>query len=610
MSIKMGVPNLTELKPKIAVIGVGGAGGNAVNNMIASGLEGVDFISANTDAQALTMSSAEHRIQMGVELTEGLGAGSKPEIGEAAAEEAIEEIRAQISGAHMVFVAAGMGGGTGTGAAPVIARLAREQDILTVGVVTKPFHFEGQRRMRIADAGIQDLAEQVDTLIAIPNQNLFRIANEKTTFADAFKLADQVLHSGIACVTDLILKGGLINLDFADVRTVMNEMGAAMMGTGSASGENRAMQAAEEAISNPLLDDVSLHGARGLLISIAGGDDLTLFEVDEAASRIRQEVDPEANVIVGAAFDPSLTGELRVSLVASGVGHAGAGAHPHAQQMQPRHAAQQHGQMAPGQQHENNQAPAQNQHSAPHAGRVNAPPPAGAENSGQNPDQNHGRNGVQERAPHNAPQSWQGPNDVTIEQRPPRLQTMGTAGHGLKRAGSADAGSIDAGSTDERVENFVERADDDAAQGFVPASPAQASHQGIGNGAPLGGKTMPGIEDFPVVGQKMIQGAQHGSQDEPGLRGQKKKAGFFDRLANVGRGKKGSNARSDSRSDSPAAAQRNASRPVQHGNMPAQNPQNGGNLPLRETPSHNPVNKNMPPLPGEHQGGSKRKAGR
>jgi cell division protein FtsZ len=319
MSIKHQLQALTDLRPRLTVVGVGGAGCNAINNMIAAGLQGVDFIVANTDAQALASSSAEHRIQLGVALTEGLGAGSKPEIGEAAAEEAIEDLRAQIVGSNMVFIAAGMGGGTGTGAAAVIARVARELGILTVGIVTKPFHFEGTRRMRIADIGIAEIKRYVDTLIVIPNQNLFRVANEKTTFAEAFILADQVLYSGVACIVDLIIKEGLINLDFADVRTVMSGMGTAMMGTGEASGERRAIMAAEEAIANPLLDDVSLRGARGLLLSISGGRDLTLYEVDEAASRVREEVDPEANIIVGATFDDSLGDRVRVSIVASGM---------------------------------------------------------------------------------------------------------------------------------------------------------------------------------------------------------------------------------------------------------------------------------------------------
>ena len=315
--------NFPDLRPKLTVIGVGGAGCNAVNNMIATGLTGVDFIVANTDAQALFASSTDLRIQLGAELTEGLGAGSRPEIGEAAAEEAIEDIRRHIKGSHMVFIAAGMGGGTGTGAASVIARVARELGILTVGVVTKPFLFEGARRARIAEAGVAELRNYVDTLIVIPNQNLFRIASEKTTFSEAFVMADQVLYSGVACIVDLILKEGLINLDFADVRTVMTGMGTAMMGTGEATGERRATVAAEEAIANPLLDDVSLRGAKGLLLSITGGPDLTLYEVDEAASRVRMEVDPEANIIVGATYDPSLGNRIRVSIVASGMSRAG-----------------------------------------------------------------------------------------------------------------------------------------------------------------------------------------------------------------------------------------------------------------------------------------------
>ena len=319
MSIKLQLPKMVDIKPRLTVIGVGGAGCNAVNNMIAAGLQGVEFVVANTDAQSLSASSAEHRVQLGANLTEGLGAGSRPEIGEAAAEEAIEEIRTHITGAHMVFIAAGMGGGTGTGAATVIARAAREAGVLTVGVVCKPFQFEGARRMRIAEAGVQDLRQHVDTLIVIPNQNLFRIANERTTFAEAFVLADQVLYSGVACIVELVLKEGLINLDFADVRTVMSGMGTAMMGTGEATGERRAVLAAEEAIANPLLDDVTLKGARGLLLSISGGSDMTLYEVDEAASRVRQEVDPEANIVVGATFDEQLGDRIRVSIVASGM---------------------------------------------------------------------------------------------------------------------------------------------------------------------------------------------------------------------------------------------------------------------------------------------------
>src|SRR6476619_6415326 len=322
MTINLKAPELRELKPHIMVAGIGGAGGNAVNNMIVSGLIGVEFIVANTDAQALTSSKAERIIQMGLQVTEGLGAGSQPAIGRAAAEEAIEEIRDHLVGAHMVFVTAGMGGGTGTGAAPVVARMARDMGILTVGVVTKPFQFEGQRRMKVADSGINELQKAVDTLIVIPNQNLFRVATERTTFADAFAMADQVLYSGVACITDLMVKEGLINLDFADVRSVMRGMGKAMMGTGEASGENRANRAAEAAIANPLLDDVSMKGARGLLISITGGRDLTLYELDEAATRIREEVDQDANIILGATFDESLEGIIRVSVVATGIDQA------------------------------------------------------------------------------------------------------------------------------------------------------------------------------------------------------------------------------------------------------------------------------------------------
>ena len=322
MSINLTVPddnNTPILKPKLIVIGVGGAGGNAVNNMIHAKLEGVEFVVANTDAQSLAQAETERRIQLGTKLTQGLGAGSKPEIGRAAAEEAIDDILAELDGSHMTFIAAGMGGGTGTGGAPVIARAARERGILTVGVVTKPFQFEGSHRMKQAEAGIEELEQFVDTLIVIPNQNLFRIANEKTTFADAFAMADEVLYSGVRGVTDLMVMPGLINLDFADIRTVMSEMGKAMMGTGEAEGERRALDAAEAAIANPLLDDTSMKGAKGVLINITGGMDITLFEVDEAANRIRAEVDEDVYIIVGSAFDESLKGTMRVSVVATGI---------------------------------------------------------------------------------------------------------------------------------------------------------------------------------------------------------------------------------------------------------------------------------------------------
>ena len=312
-------PEITEMRPKITVIGVGGGGGNAINNMIAEKLQGAEFIAANTDAQALAMSKASRLIQLGSHVTEGLGAGSLPEIGRAAAEESIDEIMDHLRGTHMCFVTAGMGGGTGTGAAPVIAQAARQAGILTVAVVTKPFTFEGKRRMQTANEGIERLRESADTVIVIPNQNLFRIADAKTTFADAFVIADRVLFAGVGCITDLIVKEGLINLDFADVKSVMKDMGRAMMGTGEASGEGRALRAAEAAIANPLLDEVSMKGAKGVLVSISGGLDMTLFEVDEAATRIREEVYEDADIVVGAIFDRELDGTFRVSVVATGL---------------------------------------------------------------------------------------------------------------------------------------------------------------------------------------------------------------------------------------------------------------------------------------------------
>jgi cell division protein FtsZ len=320
MSLFLQVPSQQiAMRPVITVVGVGGAGGNAVNNMISAQLEGVQFVVANTDAQALEGALTERAIQLGRTITQGLGAGATPEIGEAAAEEAAQEIMSCIEGSHMVFITAGMGGGTGTGAAPVVARMAREQGMLTVGVVTKPFQFEGAKRMRIAEQGLAELQKYVDTLIVIPNQNLFRVANEKTTFADAFRMADEVLHSGVRGVTDLMVKPGLVNLDFADIRTVMQEMGKAMMGTGEATGEKRAVEAAEAAISNPLLDDVSLKGARAALINITGGSDMTLYEVDEAANRIREEIDSDANIIFGSTFNEAMQGTIRVSVVATGI---------------------------------------------------------------------------------------------------------------------------------------------------------------------------------------------------------------------------------------------------------------------------------------------------
>ena len=319
MALNLSIPEQTDLRPRITVFGVGGAGGNAVNNMIEKNLEGADFVVANTDAQALQQSQAPSKLQLGELVTEGLGAGARPEVGSAAAEESIEAIVDQLVGAHMCFITAGMGGGTGTGAAPIIAKAAREMGVLTVGVVTKPFQFEGSKRMRQAEEGIEELQRVVDTLIIIPNQNLFRLANEKTTFTEAFALADDVLYQGVKGVTDLMVRPGIINLDFADVRSVMDEMGKAMMGTGEAEGEDRAIQAAERAINNPLLDEISLKGARGVLINVTGGEDLTLFELDEAANRIRGEVDPDANIIVGSTLDASMAGVLRVSVVATGI---------------------------------------------------------------------------------------------------------------------------------------------------------------------------------------------------------------------------------------------------------------------------------------------------
>ncbi len=323
MSINIGPPAVEELRPRITVIGVGGAGGNAITNMINAEIEGVDFIVANTDAQALNSSVAEHRIQLGADITQGLGAGARPEVGRAAAEESQAQIERALDGVHMCFIAAGMGGGTGTGAAPVIAKAARDKGVLTVGVVTKPFLFEGTRRMRAADSGIEELQKHVDTLIVIPNQNLFLVAKAETTFKEAFMMADEVLQQGVRSITDLMVMPGLINLDFADVRSVMGEMGKAMMGTGEGSGENRALEAAERAIANPLLDGVSMQGAKGVIISIIGGDDMKLLEVDEAANHIRELVDPNANIIWGSAFNPDLSGKIRVSVVATGIEQSG-----------------------------------------------------------------------------------------------------------------------------------------------------------------------------------------------------------------------------------------------------------------------------------------------
>ena len=440
MAINIKVPDLTELKPRITVFGVGGAGGNAVNNMITSGLEGVEFVVANTDAQALASSSAERRIQMGTNVTEGLGAGSKPEIGAAAAEEAIDEIKAQLAGSHMIFITAGMGGGTGTGAAPVIARCAYEEEILTVGVVTKPFQFEGKRRLETAEAGIKELEKFVDTLLVIPNQNLFRVANEKTTFADAFALADEVLNSGVACITDLMVKEGLINLDFADISTVMKGMGKAMMGTGEAVGEQRACEAAEAAISNPLLDDVCMKGARGLLISITGGNDLTLYEVDEAASRIREEVDNDANIILGATFDETLDGKIRVSVVATSI---------ESQADAPAEGVER-----------SNGSPVKNL-AASLTERIQGIETPASEDK---PDASEPKEKPEEEV-------WQGPGDVTIEKMP-SVAAQSTQASGEEKA-----------------------ADEESEAAFVPQAPSVVRRSA---------RRIPKVEDLPVVAQKEI----------------------------------------------------------------------------------------------------------
>jgi cell division protein FtsZ len=476
MGINLELPKLTELKPRIVVIGVGGAGGNAINNMIASGLTGVEYIAANTDAQALVTSSAERRIQLGVNLTEGLGAGSKPEIGEAAAEEAIDEIRNQVTGAHMVFIAAGMGGGTGTGAAAVIARAARDMGVLTVGIVTKPFQFEGSRRLRIAEGGIAELKKYVDTLIVIPNQNLFRIATEKTTFADAFVLADKVLYSGVACIVDLIVKDGLINLDFADVRTVMGGMGTAMMGTGQAAGDRRALEAAEEAITNPLLDEVSLKGAKGVLLSIIGGRDMTLYEVDEAASRVRQEVDPEANIIVGATFDEALGDKIRVAIVASGMG-----GEPQMHHMPPVRARQ------PDAASATFVPPFSTQSTSPGAATRSGPPrttppippqlPSGQSRQPATPPPLATDRSETIQRPPEPRELWRAPGDVVIEEtRVPRAHIGPNPPHGAPGGAQPPSATADP---------------------FRPAAPEEIRRPAA--------RRIPGIEEFPAVGQLEYQ---------------------------------------------------------------------------------------------------------
>jgi len=480
MTINLRVPDLTELKPRITVFGVGGAGGNAVNNMITCGLKGVEFVVANTDAQALMSATAERRIQMGANVTEGLGAGSKPEVGAAAAEEAMADIKAHLVGCHMVFITAGMGGGTGTGAAPVIARASREEGILTVGVVTKPFQFEGSRRLRAAEAGIEELQKYVDTLLVIPNQNLFRVANEKTTFADAFAMADDVLRGGVACITDLMVKEGLINLDFADVRTIMAGMGKAMMGTGEASGDRRAIEAAEAAISNPLLDDVSMKGASALLVSITGGNDLTLYEVDEAASRIRAEADPDANIIVGATFDDELDGTIRVSVVATGIGLLGTEAARPVLQAPRAPVMQERGRL-----------------SERLAGLATMP--------GGPVDLDEPSLVLAPSEMVKEPSVWRAPGNVTIEKRPAQATGM----------------ALPLGASQPKPVAAPPR-------NFQPAPPTTIRR-------PV--RRMPSMDELPVVAQNEIR-AQSGQAPVVGLAAQKKRVGFLERLASVGRAKK------------------------------------------------------------------------
>jgi cell division protein FtsZ len=500
MTIKLQLPRLTELKPRIAVMGIGGAGGNAINNMIAAGLTGVEFIAANTDAQALLSSSADHRVQLGIDLTEGLGAGSRPEIGAEAAEEAADEIRSIISGAHMLFVTAGMGGGTGSGAAAVVARIARELDILVVAVVTKPFQFEGSRRMRIAEAGIEELRAHVDTMIVIPNQNLFRVTNERTTFSEAFLKADQVLYSGIACIVDLILKEGLINLDFADVRAVMKGMGSAMMGTGEASGDDRALRAACDAIANPLLEEVSLRGARGLLVSITGDHEMTLHEVDQAASRVREEVDPDANIIVGATYDATLGDRIRVSIVASGMPQASVDAHPvvTTTSAAPRPAV-------PG-----------NRVSNEAASRGDAGQPAGA---------------VQRPAPASPPPVPQFETDRAREEEIAR-ESLVAALQDIPRhvadrdpdGSRATAPPNELGGRGEpyRVNSPAPAGERPADRhGFTPAPPAPSRG---------GSRRVPGIDEFPPVAQRAYKAAGERGYDRAEANAPPARGGFFGRI--------------------------------------------------------------------------------
>ena len=542
MTLKLQLPKLIDVKPRLTVAGVGGAGCNAVNNMIAAGLQGVEFIVANTDAQSLAASSAEHRIQLGAQLTEGLGAGSKPEIGEAAAEEAIEEIRTHIAGSHMVFIAAGMGGGTGTGAAAVIARASRELGILTVGIVTKPFQFEGTRRMRIADAGVQNLRQYVDTLIVIPNQNLFRVANERTTFAEAFVLADQVLYSGIACIVDLVLKEGLINLDFADVRTIMTGMGTAMMGTGEASGDRRAILAAEEAIANPLLDDVSLRGARGLLLSITGGRDLTLYEVDEAASRVRQEVDPDCNIIVGATFDENLGERVRVSIVASGMMRAGEAAKP---QLQTQVNASQASPKIAG-----IAADPARSHTLPSAGPPVVPPQTPSPHEEMHRRLSEALQSAPSVPPAQLPQAWQAQPPASIQEPPREWRGWSGPGNVVIEEGHAPFAQ-NLGRPQPPPQLVPQAPPHHASRGFEPQPPNEIRREP---------RRIPGVEEFPPVGQKQWQAKQTPQPSSAAVPDDIRKRGLLGRLSGIG--KRGGDARAQSAQSVQAASEESTPLPV------------------------------------------------
>jgi cell division protein FtsZ len=570
MTINLNVPDIRELRPRITVFGVGGAGGNAVNNMITAGLQGVDFVVANTDAQALTMSKAERIVQMGTQVTQGLGAGSQPDVGAAAAQEVIDEIRDHLSGANMVFVTAGMGGGTGTGAAPVIAKTARDMGILTVGVVTKPFHFEGQRRMRTAETGITELHKVVDTLLIIPNQNLFRVANEKTTFADAFAMADQVLYSGVACITDLMVKEGLINLDFADVRAVMREMGKAMMGTGEASGEKRALTAAEAAIANPLIDDSSMKGARGLLISITGGKDLTLFEVDEAATRIREEVDQDANIIVGATFDEALDGIIRVSVVATGIEQA----------LIARNVA---APAAPA-------ATANTTTSSPATG--SAPDSRLAELTARLRADNarlaERAQKLESSLPHSAPSAPQRPSN-TVE----RAALAAIAAAVAPEAPHASAPLQSASYGDVTVRPIAQKPslfpDPEAAK--APAAEAAPPEKFIPQAAerpPARAPRMPKFEDLPMTAQNEIRQARGEAEDE---HPQKTRMSLLQRLANVGLGRR------DEELEPPIAARASGAAMPQMPPLPERKPQRSV---AHQTANQSPVSEYAPR--STHQG--------